>query len=108
MNLVFDDTASVCLVGNQLVGRLKRDVVDVAFERSHQVGSSFDNAGPTQVVTNLVNDVVGDDVEEVSSIDKVTERLSHQTEVRIRSFVEGVFRFLHSRLPAPFRMLLTG
>jgi hypothetical protein len=74
MDLVFDDdnTAVVCLVGNQLIGGLKRDVIDIAPELAHQGGSPLDNARPTRkVVANLVNDVVSDDVEEVLAINKV-------------------------------------
>jgi hypothetical protein len=74
MDLVFDDdnTAVVCLVGNQPIGGLKRDVIDIAPELAHQGGSPLDNARPTRkVVANLVNDVVSDDVEEVLAINKV-------------------------------------
>ena len=43
MDLVFDDddTAVVCLMGNQVIGGLKYDVVDVAPEGGHQVGPSL-------------------------------------------------------------------
>jgi len=71
MDLVFDDetTAVVCLVGNQLIGGLKRDVIDIAPELAHQGGSPLDDARPAgEVVENLVNDVVSDDVEEVLAI----------------------------------------
>jgi hypothetical protein len=39
MDLIFDDddTAVVCLVGNQLIGRLKLDVVAIASELGHQI-----------------------------------------------------------------------
>ena len=74
MDLVFEDdnTAVVCLVSNQLIGGLKRDVVDIAPELGHQGGSPLNKARPTgEVVENLVNDVVGDDIEEVLAINKV-------------------------------------
>jgi hypothetical protein len=74
MDLIFDDdnTSVVCLVGNQLVGRLKLDVIAIAPELSHQVGASLDNARPpSHVVEDLVDDVVSDDIEEVLAINEV-------------------------------------
>ena len=74
MDFIFDDddTAVVCLVGNQLIGRLKLDVVAIAPELGHQIGAPLDNARPTgEVVEDLVDDVVSDDVEEVLAINKV-------------------------------------
>jgi len=55
MDLVFDDgdTAVVCLVGNQLVGRLKLDVVAIPPEFGHQIGAPLDNAWPTGEVVIL-------------------------------------------------------
>jgi hypothetical protein len=72
--LIFDDddTAIVCLVGNQLIGRLKFDVVAIAPELRHQIGASPDNARPTRdVVEDPVDDVVSDDVEEVLALNEV-------------------------------------
>jgi hypothetical protein len=74
MDFIFDDedTAVVCLVGNQLVGGLKLDVVAIAPELGHQIGAPLDNARPTgKVVEDLVDDVVSDDVEEVLAINMV-------------------------------------
>ena len=74
MNFILDnqDTAVVCLMGNQLIGRLKFDVVAIAPELGHQIGAPLDNTGPTgEVVEDLVDDVVSDDVEEVLAINKV-------------------------------------
>ena len=74
MDLIFDDdnTSVVCLVGNQLIGRLKLDVVAIAPELSHQIGAPLDNARPTSdVVEDLVDDVVSDDIEEVLAINEV-------------------------------------
>jgi len=73
MNLIFDDdSASVCLVDNQLIGGLKLDVVAITPELGHQIGASLDNARPTaDVVEDLVDEVLGDDVEEVVTIDEV-------------------------------------
>jgi hypothetical protein len=74
MDFIFDDedTAVVCLVGNQLIGRLKLDVVAIAPELGHQIGAPLDNARPTgKVVEDLVDDVVSDDVEEVLAINVV-------------------------------------
>jgi hypothetical protein len=78
MNLIFDDddTSFVCLVDNQLIGGLKRDVVAIAPELYHQIGARPHNARPTsQVVENLVDDVVSDDVEEVLAINEVPSAL---------------------------------
>ena len=84
MDLIFDDdTAVVGLVDNQLVGRLKRDVVAIAPELGHQIGAPLDNARPTSdVVENLVDDVISDDVEEVLALNEVAYRPSNQLEVR--------------------------
>jgi hypothetical protein len=74
VDFIFDDsdTAAVCLVSNQLIGRLKRNVIAVAPESVHQIGASSDNARPTRkVVQDFVDDVVTDDVKEVLAIDKV-------------------------------------
>ena len=74
MDLVFDDDdmTVVCLMGNQFIGGLKRDIVNIAPERGHQAGATLDSARPTgEVVEDLVNDVIGDDVEEVLAINKV-------------------------------------
>ena len=73
MDFIFDDddTAVICLVGNQLIGRLKLDVVDVAPEPGHQIGAPLDHARPTgEVVEDLVDDVVSDDVEEMLAINE--------------------------------------
>jgi hypothetical protein len=74
MDFIFDDqdTAVVCLVGNQLIGRLKLDVVAIALELGHQIGAPLDNARPAgEVVEDLVDDAVSDDVEKVLAIDEV-------------------------------------
>jgi len=73
MDLVFDDKAVARSVGDEIVGRLQRDTVDVGPERGHQVGSSQDDARPAQVVENLVDGVVGDDVEKMLAIDVVAQ-----------------------------------
>ena len=65
MDFIFDDdnTAVICLVGDQLIGRLKLDVVDIAPELGHQIGAPLDDARPTrEIVEDLVDDVVSDDV----------------------------------------------
>ena len=80
MDFIFDDhdMPVVCLVGNQLISRLKLDVVAIAPELGHQIRASFDNARPTgNVVEDLVDGVVSDDVEEVLTINQVAERPSH-------------------------------
>ena len=73
MNFVLDDDATtiVCSVDNQLIGRLKRDVVAIALELRHQIGAPSDHARPTvNVVEDLIDDVVSDDVEEVLTINE--------------------------------------
>jgi hypothetical protein len=74
MDFVFDDddTVVICFVGNQLIGRLKLDVVAIASKLGHQIGAPLDDARPTgEVVEHLVDDVVSDDVKEVLAINKV-------------------------------------
>jgi GAF domain-containing protein len=74
MDFIFDDdnTAIVCLAGNQLIGRLQLDVIAIAPELGHQISAPLDNARPTgKVVEDLVDDVVSDDVEEMLAINKV-------------------------------------
>jgi hypothetical protein len=74
MDFVFDDqdTAAVRLVGSQFIGRLKLDVVAIAFELGHQIGAPLDNARPTRkVIEDLVDHVVGDGVKKVLAINKV-------------------------------------
>jgi len=110
MDLVFDnpDTVVVCLVDNQLIGRLKRDVVDIAPERGHQVGPPLDDARPTgEVVEDLVDDVVGDDVKEVLAINEVAQCRSNQIEVRGGGFVGSVFRIRHPERSMRLASLLT-
>src|SRR5580704_13310233 len=98
MNLVFDhdNTAVVCLVGNQLTGGLKRDIIDIAPELGHQGGSPLDNARPTgELVEDLENDVVGDNVEEVLAINKVAQRPSNQIKIRGSGLVVAEFQIRH-------------
>src|SRR5580658_5260884 len=105
MDFVFDDqdTAAVRLVGNQLISRLKLDVVAIASELIHQIGASLDDAGPTgKLIEDLVNHVVSDDVKEVLAINKVSERSSNQIEVRLGCLVGSVFRVWHSGLSMCF------
>ena len=74
MDFVFDDDgmAVVCLVRNQLIRRLKFNVFAIAPELSHEIGASPDSLRPTgNVVEYLVDDVVGDDVEEVLADQRV-------------------------------------
>ena len=75
MDFIFDgdDTPVVCLVGDQLIGGLNLDVAAVAPELGYQIGAPLDNARPTgDVIENLVDDIVGDDIEEVLAINEVT------------------------------------
>jgi hypothetical protein len=74
MDFIFDhdDTAGVCRVGNQLVGRVKLDAVAIALELGHQIDASPDNARPTgEVVADLIDDVISDNIEEVLAINGV-------------------------------------
>ena len=74
MDFIFDndDTAGVCLVGNQLVGRVQLDGVAIALELGHQIGAASDTARPTgEVVEDLIDDVVADNIEEVLAINEV-------------------------------------
>ena len=98
MDFVFDDDgmAVVCLVGNQLACRLKFDVVAVAPELSHEIGSSPDGLRPTgEVVENLVYDVVGDCVEEVLAINEIAQRPSDETKIGLGALVNSELRIWH-------------
>jgi hypothetical protein len=91
-----DDTTVVRLLGNQLIGRLKLDVVAITPELNHQIGAPVDNARPTgNLVENLVDDVVGYDVEEVLAINEVAQSPANQIEVRGGGVIGSVFRVRH-------------
>jgi hypothetical protein len=63
-----DDTSVVRLVDDQIVGGAEFDAVAVADELGHQIGAPADDPRPTgEVVEDLVDDVVGDDVEDSPS-----------------------------------------
>ena len=96
MDLVFDDDdmTVVCLMGDQFIGGLKGDIVDIAPECGHQACATLDGARPTRdFVEDLVNEVIGDDVEEVLAINKVAQRPSNQVEVRVGALVGSDFGF---------------
>jgi hypothetical protein len=110
MDFIFDDddTTVLRLVNNQLIGRLKLDIVTIALELGHQIGAPLDNARPTgEVVEDLVDDVVSDDVEEVLAIDEVAERASNQIEVRVDGLIVSVFQIRHPGLSMRRARLLT-
>jgi hypothetical protein len=74
MDFIFDDRDApvVCLVRNQLIGRLKLDIFTIASELGHQIRASLDNARPTgNVIEDLVDGVVCDNVEEVFTVHEV-------------------------------------
>jgi len=76
-------------------------------EQGYQVSPPLDNARPArEVVENLVNEVVGYDVEEVLAIDKVTQRPPNKLEVRLGARVGSVIRIRHSGLSVRFARLL--
>jgi hypothetical protein len=98
--------AVVRLVGNQLIRRLKFNVVAVAPEPSHKIGASPDGLRPTgDVVENLVDDIVGDYVEEVLAINEVAQRPSDQIEIGLRALVRSVLRIWHFGLSIRFAKL---
>src|ERR1700739_3643047 len=103
MDFVFDDrdAAVVRLVQNQLVGGPKRDIINIAPECSHQIGSPLYHARPAgNIVEDFVDDVVGDDVEEVLAINEIATRTSNQIKVRRSILVDSVFG--HSTLSRRF------
>jgi hypothetical protein len=53
MDFIFDhrNASVVCLVRNQLIGRLKLDIFAIARELGHQIRASLDNARPTGTET---------------------------------------------------------
>ena len=110
MNLVFDDddTTIVCLVDDQLVGGLKFDVFAIAPEPGHQIGASPDNSGPAgDLVEDLVNNVLGDDVEKVLTPDEVAQRAANQVEIGLCGPVNIVSPARHSTVSIRFEALLT-
>lgn len=105
MDFVFDDDgiAVDSLVTNQLVRRLKFNIVAIAAELSHEIRSSTDDLRPTgDFVENLVDDVVGDYVEEVFAINEVAQRPSNQAEIGLRTLVNSVSGISHFRLSTLF------
>src|SRR5579863_6278357 len=97
MDFVFDDDAAavIRLVQNQFVGGAKRDIVNIAPECSHQIGSPLYHARPAgDIVEDFVDDVVGDDVEEVLAINESAQRSSDQIKVRRSILVDSVFGHL--------------
>ena len=74
MDFILDDhdLAVISLMSNQLVGRLKLNVVAIASELDHQIGAPLDHAGPPgDVVMDLIYNVVSNGVEEVLTINEV-------------------------------------
>jgi hypothetical protein len=79
MNLVFDDHGAcyraIGLVNDQLVGGLQRDVADIAFERGHQVAAPGDDTRPAgKIIEHFVDNVIGDDIEEMVAVDESAQR----------------------------------
>ena len=96
MDFIFnhDDTPSIRLVDNQLIGGLKLDIVAIAFEPCHQVGTPLGRARPTRKVAEyLVDDLINDDVEEVLAVNEVAESPSNQIEVGAGGLVGSVCGF---------------
>ena len=107
MDFVFDDgdAAVVRFVQSQLVGGPKRDIINIAPECSHQIGSPLYHARPAgDFVEDFVDDVIGDDVEEVLAINEIAQRTSNQIKVRRSILVDSVFG--HSTLSKRFTGLL--
>jgi hypothetical protein len=105
VDFVFDDEgiAVVCLVTNQLVRGLKFDVFAIALELGHEIRSSADGLRPSgDFVENLVDDVVGDYVEEVFAINDVAQRPPNQMEIGLRALVNSVSGVSHFRLSTLF------
>lgn len=94
MDLIFNDDgfASVGLVDNQLISGLKGDIGDVPLELGQQVGSSYDNRGPTRdIVEDLIGGIVGHEVEEMLAIVKVAERRLNEVEVWSGAIIGSIF-----------------
>src|SRR5579859_4032316 len=110
VDFVFDDDgmAVVCLVRNQLIRRLKFNVVAVALELCHEIGARPDDLRPTgDVVENLVDDVVGDYVEEVLAINEVAQSPSDKIEIGLRTLVGSVFGIAHYGLAIVFACIVS-
>jgi hypothetical protein len=113
MDFVFDDgdAAVVRLVQNQLIGGSKRDIINIAPECSHQIGSPLYHARPAgDIVKDFVDYVVGDDVEEVLAINEIAQRTSNQIKVRRSILVDSVFGHstLSKRFTGLLRLIRTG
>jgi hypothetical protein len=94
MDLVFDDdhAAVVRLVDNQLIGRVKRDAIDLAPKCGHQIGPPLYHARPTgNVVEDFVDNLLADDLEEVLAINESAQRPSNQIEVWRGVLVDSAF-----------------
>jgi hypothetical protein len=75
---------------------VRGDTVPIAARPVLARPAPTDNARPTgDVVEDLVDDIVGDDVEEVLSINEIAQRPSNEIEVRRGGLVGSVFRIRH-------------
>jgi hypothetical protein len=92
MNLVLndDDPVAIRFVDDQIIGGSELDITDISLELSHQAGAPGDHARPAQFITDFVNDVVGNDIEEVFTIDKVSQCPSHKIKIGLGSLVGGI------------------
>jgi hypothetical protein len=73
----------------------------IAFELIHQLGASVDNARPAgDFVENLIDNVVGDDIEEVITVDQVAQRPTNELEVGFGARERRIFLIPHQDLLA--------
>ena len=73
MDFVFEDndTAISSVVHDELIGRVQPDIVAIAGELSHQIGSSSNRPWPTgKVIEKLKKSVIGNRVEKMLAINE--------------------------------------
>jgi hypothetical protein len=94
--LHYDGSAVVCHMDYQLVGGLKSDIVHVTPKLRHQFAAPSDYTGPTwNFIENLIDDIVGDDIEEMLANDQIAKGAANQIKVRGGGLVISVFRIRH-------------
>lgn len=71
----------VCCVDDQIVRGLQVDDVNFLPERIHQIGAPSNDARSAKVIKNFIDRVIGNHIQKVLAIDKVTQCPSNHMEV---------------------------
>ena len=84
-------------MNDQLVGGMERDVGDIALECGHQIGPPRNDTRPAgEIVEHFIDNVVGDNVEEMVAVDQSAQRTANQIEVSGGGFEGSIFRGRHN------------